>query len=384
MTQSHDRPKRFIAIVSSADIYGSDRISATFIRTVRSASNVEIEVWVPDDCKLVSGSPIVELESIARIKIVRVPIIRRRYLGIRGMWSLLVSIIRFREVVRKNRNPDVVYLGTSVTLLAALVMKQQSPSAEIWMHMQEMWGGWLARVMRILAQIGVDRIICISEASCVSLGSRLQPRATVIQNSVPDAGYCPPAAIQDSRPFNLLVASRWNQWKGHATLLDAWARAVPNGRLSILGGPLDDMSVDVPEIVQDLRLENIEIIGQVNDINPYIRMCDAVVVPSDEPEPFGLVAIEALSIGRPVIGTDGGGLAEVIQDGVTGWIFPRRDSLALAAILEQLTPKACSEMSRQCRLSYENKFSQDRYQRDVESLTNQSGIRDLADERRSE
>ena len=58
--------------------------------------------------------------------------------------------------------------------------------------------------------------------------------------------------------------------------------------------------------------------------------CDTVVVPTITPEPFGRVAVEAMSRGRPVIGTEEGGLTEIVDDGETGFLVPPGDSSAIA------------------------------------------------------
>lgn len=62
----------------------------------------------------------------------------------------------------------------------------------------------------------------------------------------------------------------------------------------------------------------------------------AAVVPSRWPEPLGLVAVEALAVGTPVVATRMGALPEVVADGVTGLIVPPGDTTALAAALDRI------------------------------------------------
>ncbi len=80
--------------------------------------------------------------------------------------------------------------------------------------------------------------------------------------------------------------------------------------------------------------ESVRIIGQVDSIHDVLDQVDALIVPSDKPEPFGLVAIEAFARGRAVIGSDGGGLSDIIDDGVNGRRFKRGDVAELAHILQ--------------------------------------------------
>ena len=66
-----------------------------------------------------------------------------------------------------------------------------------------------------------------------------------------------------------------------------------------------------------------------------MRDAVATVVPSVWHEPFGLVAIESLAAGTPVVAADSGGLAEIVEHGVTGRIVPAGDAEALAdAVLD--------------------------------------------------
>jgi D-inositol-3-phosphate glycosyltransferase len=61
----------------------------------------------------------------------------------------------------------------------------------------------------------------------------------------------------------------------------------------------------------------------------YYRAAEALVMPSDY-ESFGMVALEAMACGTPVIASEVGGLAFLIQDGVTGYHIPVREPNALA------------------------------------------------------
>jgi glycosyltransferase involved in cell wall biosynthesis len=64
--------------------------------------------------------------------------------------------------------------------------------------------------------------------------------------------------------------------------------------------------------------------------------CLMALVPSIWPEPFGIVAIEAMASGRPVIASRIGGLADIVSDGQTGYLVQPGDALALQAAIERL------------------------------------------------
>jgi glycosyltransferase involved in cell wall biosynthesis len=60
------------------------------------------------------------------------------------------------------------------------------------------------------------------------------------------------------------------------------------------------------------------------------RVADVVVYPSSAPEPFGLTMLEAFAAARPIIVTDMGGMPEVVQNEITGYVIHQRDFEALA------------------------------------------------------
>lgn len=72
----------------------------------------------------------------------------------------------------------------------------------------------------------------------------------------------------------------------------------------------------------------------------FYAACDVVVIPSDVPESFSLVAAEAQSAGIPVVATDGPGIRSVVQAGITGYLVARGDQEALAHAIGALLSDA--------------------------------------------
>jgi glycosyltransferase involved in cell wall biosynthesis len=97
----------------------------------------------------------------------------------------------------------------------------------------------------------------------------------------------------------------------------------------------------------------VEYVGEIGDgaKSGFLGGADALLFPIDWPEPFGLVMIEAMACGTPVIAWDCGSVPEVIEDGLTGFIV-RSEAEALAAIrrLPQLSREAV-------RARFEERFS---------------------------
>ena len=82
--------------------------------------------------------------------------------------------------------------------------------------------------------------------------------------------------------------------------------------------------------------EKIIFTGYRSDISRIIAAMDIVVHASSMPEPFGLVIIEGMAAGKPVIATAAGGVLDIIEDGVNGLLVPPQNSKAMAETILQI------------------------------------------------
>ena len=144
-------------------------------------------------------------------------------------------------------------------------------------------------------------------------------------------------------PRQLLVVGRLVPRKGVADAILA-LRSIPHANLVVAGGPEAGTLDQDPEI-QRLRhiaaaagvSERVSMLGRVThrDLPKLIRSVDLVLaVPWYEP--FGIVPLEAMACGTPVVGSAVGGLTDTIVDGVTGLLVPPRDPAAIAAAVNEL------------------------------------------------
>lgn len=108
----------------------------------------------------------------------------------------------------------------------------------------------------------------------------------------------------------------------------------------------------------------IEFIGEISDSekDDFVGNALALVCPYDWPEPFGLVLIEALACGTPVLAYRRGSIPEVIEDGITGFVCENLSEMVAAVErLENID-------RRRCRASFEERFTADRMARDYVAL----------------
>ena len=148
----------------------------------------------------------------------------------------------------------------------------------------------------------------------------------------------------------LLYVGRIAPIKGLETLLDAVAglRAERGSKVQVLvvGGeadePTDGHEADIRRRVDALGLRDVvRFVGAQpqETLRDYYVAADVTVLPSYY-ESFGMVALEAMACGSPVIGSRVGGLATTVRDGVTGYLVPDGDADALAERIEMLVGDA--------------------------------------------
>ena len=347
-----------VFIHPSDELYGADRMLLELLAAL--PDEIDAQVWLPTDLVHVEA-PLCE-ELTRRGVIVRhldLPILRRAYQNPRGLLRLLGKGRRLARELRVTR-PEIVYCTTSAAFLSAPIARM-CRVPRVLGHLQEIWSR-TDRLALTGAAASCHSLLAISRSTAEPLPRFLQKRITVVPNATPEPEQVVSLGTRTG-PLQFVVASRWNGWKGHRTLLAAWDQLERPGRLVVLGGkPASGETVDVPALVAGLRHpESVTVLGEVPDTAPYIEAADVVLMPSDQPEPFGLVAIEAFARARPVVASAGGGLLDVVTDGVDGWLFPPTDVAALAAVLGGLTREAVAEAATAARVTYEKKFTTAEY-----------------------
>ena len=99
-----------------------------------------------------------------------------------------------------------------------------------------------------------------------------------------------------------------------------------------------------------LRDSLVEFVGEIGDVekNEFLGNAYALLFPIDWPEPFGLVMIEAMACGTPVVAYRGGAVSEVVEDGHTGFIVESlQDAVEAVRRVAQLSRKRCREVFEQ-------------------------------------
>lgn len=168
----------------------------------------------------------------------------------------------------------------------------------------------------------------------------------------------------------ILSAGRLVDWKGFDVLIRAFALAkLSNAVLWIFGsGPEEGR---LAGMVRDLGLSSSVLIHSfVPELRPFFWASDLFVLPSKKPEPFGLVLLEAMAAGLPVIGTDAGGPRDIVEEGISGWLVKPGDIESMARRMEEtmqedekrdLLGKGAIERSRRFDISRGSRETREQY-----------------------
>ena len=371
-------PKTILFVHQSADMYGSDKVLLWLVQGVKGRGFHPI-VLIPSQGPLHTALTASGIET----HVLEVTKLNRETLSPLGLLKLpfkLLGSMREKRRVIAGRKVDLVYSNT-LAVLGGAVFARLHDIPHVW-HVHELLKSptvvrkgfpWMVRLL-------ADKVVSnstMTEQWLLEEQPLLAKKAVTIWNGLgprpapkPDAASAMRASLQVADE-HLLVAlvGRINRWKGQELLIDAasllWQQGVRNIHFVIVGGvaagqehlidALHQKIAASPAAAQIKRMEFTDDVWTVWDA------CDIAVVPSTEPEPFGMVAIEAMASHKPVVVAAHGGLLDIVEDGVSGLCFAPNDATALAEKLRALaaSPELRSRLGAAGALRQKELFSLD-------------------------
>jgi glycosyltransferase involved in cell wall biosynthesis len=239
------------------------------------------------------------------------------------------------SLTRVIGNVDIVHahhMRAPPSVLAALAARARGIATVVTDHglQGSDWGGMVPRLF--------DRFLAVSLYSAAQLGTP-RSRTRIVYGGADTARHHPDPEV---RRAGVLFVGRLTPHKG----IDVLIRALPpNARLTVVGTEGHDPRPperDYPMLLHALAAErSVEFLGAIGDdeLASRYRAAAVLVIPSVErtwygrriavTELLGLVALEAMASGTPVIASRIGGLPEIVDDGVTGYLVPPGDVASL-------------------------------------------------------
>jgi phosphatidylinositol alpha-mannosyltransferase len=255
---------------------------------------------------------------------------------------------------------DIIHLHEPIVPLLPLVVLRHAKAVTVGTfhayrdsHAAYEWG-------KPAIQPFIDRLdgkIVVSEAARSTVARYFPGEYVVIPNGVEverfaDDTIIPIEGFDDGRP-NILFVGRLDKRKGFKYLLQAFRfikAAVPGARLLVVGQYDEEEVEPFVWYVQHHEIDDVHFIGYVpgDELPRYYRTADVCCVPSTGFESFGIVLLEAMASGTPVVASNIPGYREVLTDGKEGRLVPPGDvdELASAVIALLNDPERRQQMGR--------------------------------------
>jgi glycosyltransferase involved in cell wall biosynthesis len=259
------------------------------------------------------------------------------------------AVLSLARTLRREQ-PDLILNWAPKTQLygaAAAIIAGMSDRVAWWQHGIPA-GHWLDRAATALPAIAVG---CSSHASARAQRVLWPHRPTFVVHPGIDPPQASRAAgrriraelgIADGNAV-IGIVGRLQPWKGQHRVIRAAAELQRRGydvALLVVGGTAYGLSPDyepqLHRLVHELNLDDrVWFTGQVADAAPYMSAMD-IFVSASEAEPFGIVLLEAMALGVPVVAADVGGPPEFIQHEWNGLLVPPGDGDALVEIVARI------------------------------------------------
>lgn len=288
----------------------------------------------------------------SRLREIGAEVVEMKMPRLRQAWKVAPVVAQLRDLARRRRVRVLVGNGGHPQIVAGVVARLAQARSVFIAHMIYPHPIWKNDPRDILALLGpLDLILAVSKAAHATL-SKLRPSVpnALMYNGTPIREVSPADARSARHELNvgddeILVGvfGRLQRWKGQDVFVDAAAevaRTRPAAKFAVVGGSVFGLE---PEFADGLRrsAEQLGLSGRIvftgfrSDIPRLMAACDIVCHTSRVPEPFGLVVVEAMGLGRPTVASQGGGPGEIITP-ECGILVPPGDPGALARAVTAL------------------------------------------------
>jgi len=362
-----------LCIHPNTELYGSDRMFLQTIVAFRERwPESQITALLPGHGPLFD-----ELRKVIDdVRCEPLFILRRSDFSIRLLLKLPELLRRIFRARRLAKSYDLTYISTVVVLDHILASRLHRVPAIV--HVHELPTGPTSLAFSALLYIANAALVHISEAvreSFVGIGRK--KNVVIVNGVIPPGKHAEAVAVPpaDENLFRILLIGRFNAWKGQTLLVEAISRIPADTRhhikVRLVGGVYGDQTHFRDEIMAAIGNNGLAGTIEVHDFTPspalHYEWANVVTVPSTQPEPFGLVAIEAMASHRAVIAADHGGVADVVEDGVTGNLFEPGNAEALAsAILARFKePAETANMGEAGAQRFSAKYTAEIYRRRI-------------------
>ena len=344
---------RIVYVNHTGQVSGAEKVLMNILRSLDRGCYQPIVVCPADGC--LSEEAAAEGIPWIAIRPIRARFSRNPKQILKSMGELCKGVLSLRKVLRTVA-PDMIHANTLRAGLATSLATLGTGRNVIWHVHDTLPRHPLSTLIRLFAYLDRrTRLVAVSRATARSFSGRLpfKGRMKTVYNGVELNKF--PFKEKGQSPFRkefhlsqddflFCAIGQICERKGLLELIEAFRQvraAAPQVHLAIVGSVVFQHERDysgllyaaarVPELTGSVHFT-----GEMDDVYPALEAADLLVLNSRD-EPFGLVLIEAMSSGTPVLATRVGGIPEIVTDGKDGWLIDPGDVRALAAKLLELS-----------------------------------------------
>lgn len=376
---------KFLAIHQGHELYGSDRSFISSIQTIKEHyPNYDLKIILPQEGPLVEAlKPYADELLIEDIGVVSLSHAKKH--PFRSLVHVIKSAFNARQRIKEA---DIIYINTIVPF--GYILAGFFTLKPVIVHVREIPSPLVASIFSLWFFISRFFTIYNSNATQKAFPFNNSKKARVLWNGVEPLIY-DDSLKKESDKISLLLIGRISIRKGQKFFLETFSRLSDFQKkmfiIYIIGDePPNQLGhkEDLLHTIKENSLEEIVFLYPF-DKNPqkYYSWADVVVIPSIQPESFGRIAIETMSVSKPVIASNQGGLSEVVVDKVTGWLFHPNNSEDLANVLISVieNKNTLSEYGFNGKQRYEQNFDLAAYKSSfIEILTDFKIVRNESNE----
>jgi L-malate glycosyltransferase len=380
-------------------VSGAENILLTIVENLDRARFQPV-VTAPDGCCL--GDAVHEREvPFVSMRDLFARFTRRPDLLMKYAASSFLAILAFRRIVRAER-PHLIHANSVRAGLVATLATRGMKVPVLW-HVHDILPRHhpLSPLIRMVAAFASrTSVVSVSKATASSFEGKylrrlIRRRSSTLYNGINTERFIRErgnrtqvrqALALSSEDFCIGHIGQISERKNQLGMVRAFAKLLPqmpNAILLLIGAPLFPHEVrysqQLEQEVHNLQIEDrVRFLGQRSDIPSLMQALDLLVVNSKQ-EPLALTVVEGFSAHVPVLGARIGGIPEVIEHGVTGWLISARDPHALAHDIVSIAsdPDQAEEISEAAFALAKSKFTleifMDQFSRLVERTANPSG-----------
>jgi len=312
--------------------------------------------------------------------------------------SFLIVIHRFRGTV-VSTEPDLIHANSIRAGLVATAATVGLKTRVVW-HLHDLLPRHpLSSLIRAFASLSSrTQMIAVSQAvadNFIGAFFPLKSRVKTILNGIDLEKFQSNQTARqlirkefqlDDAELVIAIVGQLTPRKGQLELVRAFAQVlskIPRATLLIVGAALfnrdEEYCALLKRTAQELGIEErVRFTGARSDVTAVMQALDLLTINSSA-EPFGLVAVEAMACGTPVLAAASGGIPEIIEHGKTGWLVPRCDEQTLAAAIVSLgcQPPLRRFLAEQGKNHVRSRFSAGRYLTELQAFYGPDEVRSL-------